>query len=152
MNDDVFYKCIDVAQCYGEFVALGGGEPTIHPHFFKLLDYASEKLPSEYLWMATNGKAKRKAKKLLYNYVMEGKIHVELSQDEFHEPIDDEIISLFTSLSKQNEYGKNIYAGIKNVQKYDYKVLPIGRAKKLPKHLLKDDKKEKLLLLCWFIY
>jgi hypothetical protein len=76
------------------------------------------------VWLATNGKRKKDALQLL-KAAGKGVISVELSLDEWHEPIDPEV---------EKKYRAATRAGIREV------VIPIraGRAKRLPAGLTKD--------------
>lgn len=72
-------------------ICLGGGEPTIHPDFWKIISYTSiYGLP----WLATNGKRTEDAL-LLAKLAKQGKVSVCLSLDEWHDPIDPEVVDAF---------------------------------------------------------
>jgi hypothetical protein len=75
-----------------EFITIGGGEPTINPNFFKILDKCVDNFST--VSMVTNGKATTKAWKLI-NTALEieelygaEKLCISLSQDRYHDPID----------------------------------------------------------------
>ena len=75
-----------------EAVAIGGGEPTVHPQFEKFLLYAIAHVDS--VWIATNGKKKALAL-LLAKLARSGIISAALSQDDYHEPISAEVVQAF---------------------------------------------------------
>jgi organic radical activating enzyme len=107
-----------------EFITIGGGEPTLHPKFFDILELCLEQFPS--VWMATNG-SRTKVMKRLYKILIQedypddldfssenadeilknyrpiyqtNQLTVALSTDYYHEPIDPEILSLWESMTK----------------------------------------------------
>lgn len=56
-------------------IAFTGGEPTIHPSFFELLDYINEKYPNKYkLGLTTNGAFSRKTAEKLIDSIDSGTI------------------------------------------------------------------------------
>lgn len=95
MSMSTFRKAIAYAEERGEYVCLGGGEPTTHPHFYEIL---ARGMAASYdgglLCIITNGKLKEKAL-LLAKLDRAGMIHAELSRDEFHEEIDPEVVEAF---------------------------------------------------------
>ena len=99
MTRETYMAALQLAMRYGDYVTLGGGEPTVHKEFFEYLDKAIEfylagsfDLPP---LVITNGKLKTKAHKLL-DYVEDEKpLYVELSQDEWHDPIDPLVVQRF---------------------------------------------------------
>jgi len=55
-NHGEYHTIVDgmaFASNYGEDITIGGGEPTLHPQFFDILQHCLEQF--EYVWMATNG-------------------------------------------------------------------------------------------------
>jgi MoaA/NifB/PqqE/SkfB family radical SAM enzyme len=92
----VFRKALDVARSFGEALEIGGGEPTLHPHFWSII---GESLGHdlEFVWMATNGSKTETAIKLA-NMAKKGIISVRLSQDEYHAKIDKKVIDAFTKV------------------------------------------------------
>ena len=122
MSLEVFKAAIQLDEC----ATLGGGEPTLHPQFEKFLFLAMANC--EYVWLATNGSNTEIALSLA-KLAKKGIIGCDLSQDDFHDPIDQEVIDAFT-------IGKNVTTcygcethdlrGIRNVNNH---VLNVGRAK-----------------------
>lgn len=92
MTRETWCNAIVFARDYSgsDFVAIGGGEPTLHPEFFDILKYALDSF--EYVWLATNGTRKAKMKRL-YNIInqedhaiyQEDKLTVALSTDYYHD-------------------------------------------------------------------
>ena len=101
MTLETFEKCLEWGD---EYPALGGGEPTIHPQFEKFLLLAIGSC--EQVWLATNGKETKRAL-LLAKLARAGVISCELSQDEWHERIDGEVIEAFRKETRRGEYLSN---------------------------------------------
>jgi len=96
MSKRTFNQALAFASEYGEFIGIGGGEPTIHPQFWEFFGLAlgSE---AEGIWMATNGK-KTKIAIALANFAGagDGRFSVALSQDPWHDPINARVVAAFT--------------------------------------------------------
>lgn len=116
MTMETFIAVCKLAKKMGDYIVLGGGEPTIHPNFFEMLGisivYSEENLPL----VITNGKISNIAYEL-YWLTKNNKIYCNLSQDSFHEPIDKKIVSLFTNA--------------KLIRNVDQNIIPVGRGKKI---------------------
>lgn len=91
MSEEVFDKALELS---GEYITIGGGEPTLHPQFWYFLITAIAHPWVEYVWMATNGSQTKMALRLA-KLASKGVIGCELSQDEWHDPIDYEVIEAF---------------------------------------------------------
>ncbi len=76
-----------------EYLALGGGEPTLHPKFWEILGLSIASCDT--VWLATNGSITHTALKLA-NLAKKGVIGCALSQDCWHDPIDQKVIDAFT--------------------------------------------------------
>jgi len=124
MTQAVFDKCLEIAASREEQITLGGGEPTLHP---KCLDWAmqaalasidtTEMLDGPAVLIITNGKKTEVAQKLAKLSKL-GVISAELSQDEFHDPIDETTIAMFKR-----------YASIRDVtNEGSNAVIDVGRA------------------------
>jgi MoaA/NifB/PqqE/SkfB family radical SAM enzyme len=72
---------------------IGGGEPTLNPHFWEIFGLLHSKYSS--MWMATNGSQTETALQLA-KLAEKGVLGVALSQDEWHDPIDPAVIKAFT--------------------------------------------------------
>lgn len=92
MSFPMFKKAIRISEIIQHKASIGGGEPTIHPDFWKFLGYALESdAPS--VWMATNGKKTDRTKALLK--MAPTSLQLVLSQDQWHDPIDADVVSEF---------------------------------------------------------
>jgi hypothetical protein len=74
-------------------IAIGGGEPTVHPQFWEFLGLALSIIPDP-LWMATNGKRTDDALALA-DLAKTGAVEVDLSLDKYHAPIDPKVVKVF---------------------------------------------------------
>lgn len=125
---------------YGnEVISIGGGEPTLHPRFFDILKRCLEDF--DYVWLATNGSRTKKMWRLSniidgedypkndyddkYIY-QDNKLTVALSQDYFHDPIDEKIIARWKRKSENRQGGYEV----RDVTKSPDGVIAQGRAKK----------------------
>lgn len=108
MDDYVFYKACELTLERGSALCLGGGEPTIHPKFWRFLrraiDYAQA--VGDRLLIITNGKETKTALRLA-RLCEEGVIWAELSQDPWHEPISPRVVHAFQQL-RPNGHGSGI--------------------------------------------
>jgi hypothetical protein len=85
-------------KTFGEdSLSIGGGEPTLHPHFWEFLALAIGS--AEYVWLATNG-SQTEIALILAKMAHKGVISCALSQDEYHDPIDPRVVAAFTKTSK----------------------------------------------------
>ena len=73
-------------------ISIGGGEPTLHPYFDTILMRCLAVCES--VWMATNGSDTNKTL-LLAKLAKKGVLGVALSLDEWHDPIDCEVMDAF---------------------------------------------------------
>lgn len=125
MTQEVFDKCLEVAKEFSMIVTLGGGEPTLHPKCLKwtmdaalaLVD-ASLDIGSPAVCVITNGKRGKTAIELAKLSKL-GVITAELSQDEFHDEIDQKTVDAFER-----------YAGFRDVtMQGSNPVIDVGRAR-----------------------
>jgi len=148
----VIAEAIHFASQFGdEAITIGGGEPTLHPQFFYILEKCLDNF--SYVWMATNG-SQTSTMYRLANIIngedrpdcecteeeidndectcmdngiyQEGKLSVALSQDYFHDEIDIRIVDLWTNKVKNRQSGFEI----RNVAQSSSGVAAEGRAKK----------------------
>lgn len=90
-----------------EIIAIGGGEPTLHPLFWQIL---GESIANYYsVWLATNGSQTNIAI-ALSKMAKKGVIGCALSQDEYHDLIDPKVIHAFKKEdNKYIHFGKDIH-------------------------------------------
>jgi organic radical activating enzyme len=142
-----------------EMITIGGGEPTLHPRFFDILQHCLNDF--DYVWMATNGSQTNSMYRLAdiidgcdtgdiqdgnpydrdeeeeayYEWqdehanpiYQEGKLTVALSQDCFHDHIDQRIVDRWTKAAIQH---KRTGYEIRNVTQSHDGVSAQGRAKR----------------------
>ena len=87
------FRTFKAALKHADSICIGGGEPTIHPKFEKFLFYALAHC--DYIQMVTNGSITNTALALAkLNQMGEG-FYAELSQDPYHDPIEQKVIDAF---------------------------------------------------------
>jgi len=112
-GEDMTPKTFKNALSYcDEVVSIGGGEPTIHPKFKQFLFDAIGHC--EYVWMATNGSMTEIAL-TLSKMAKKGIISCALSQDPYHDPIDEKVVEAFTQGQKNALAGEHDCREIRNV-------------------------------------
>lgn len=91
-------KAIDEASESGDLdITLGGGEPTMHPQFWEIAAYAVKTLDRVTecgVFVITNGKRTGDALALAW-LADHGVLSAELSQDCWHDPIEEEVVEAF---------------------------------------------------------
>jgi organic radical activating enzyme len=140
MTRNTWQQSLRFAEGYdNEVIAIGGGEPTLHPDFFEILQRCIWDF--NYIWMATNG-SRTKVMWRLVN-ILEGEDYpknedegiylksedqlcVALSNDYFHDPIDDKIMNYWEKQSKTKGNGFEM----RDVTKRANGPVEMGRAKK----------------------
>ncbi len=99
MSLDTFRRCLKTCREYDEYPFLGGGEPTLHPQFEKfLLEAIASNTSSIKVGIITNGGIKKRAL-MLASLTKQDIIMAQLSRDEYHDPIDDEVVEAFCELT-----------------------------------------------------
>lgn len=94
MTMETFKAALASAKEYGHnHICLGGGEPTLHPDFEKMLFLAIGTV--EDVFIITNGSQTDRAL-VLAKLAGKGVIGAELSQDQWHDEIDSEVVEAFT--------------------------------------------------------
>jgi len=83
-------------------IMIGGGEPTLHPQFWKFLAIALAYGGSG-VWMATNGSQTETAL-VLAKMAKRGVLGVALSRDNYHRDIELEVVEAFTRDLPKNRY------------------------------------------------
>ena len=99
-------------------IAIGGGEPTLHPQFWAFIGYALGSC--EDVWLATNGSQTEITVKLA-NMARRGIIGCDLSIDFYHDQIDDRARKAFSNL-------RSSYNDMRAIRDVSYKVKKRGRA------------------------
>ena len=127
MSIDTVKAALKFAAQSGDYLTIGGGEPTIHPQFWEIvgLVLAGTALDDVVPLIVTNGKRKDIALRLAA-LAKRGVLAVELSQDDFHSPISSEVVMAFQKKRQGYSFDRdtNDYRGIRTVER----ILPVGRA------------------------
>jgi organic radical activating enzyme len=118
MTRRVWRKAIEFAKDFDSSVSIGGGEPTLHPQFWEILGLCIGSF--EYVWLATNG-SQTDTSLALANLAKKGAIGCDLSQDDWHDPIDQRVVNAFTENAFEN---KNDYRHIRNVGDFTEDLAP----------------------------
>ena len=113
MPEDIWKEAIKYSGHYGEMVALGGGEPLLHPDIERIVFHALGNKCIESTWFATNGLETEKA--ILFAnfsraYEDTGKFYCELSLDPYHIRPEEEVIKAFGKKIR-NVYGREVNNG-----------------------------------------
>jgi hypothetical protein len=124
---DMFRKIMKYASDNGDMVTIGGGEICLYPDFEAMIGiiacYADKDMPP---FIVTNGSITDRA--LLLNRLAKGEIiGCELSQDEFHNPIEWEVIEAFRARD-----------AIRDVTRHG-ELMNHGRAKSLDHYNLRNE-------------
>lgn len=129
MSREIFVLACQLAEKMGEKIEIGGGEPTLHPLFWDFIGIALKYEGSYVVDMATNGKLKEDALALA-RIAKRRVLRVDLSLDEYHEPIDYEVVKAFEKSSGPT-WTDNDYRGIRDVtHEGTMEPAPFGRAAK----------------------
>lgn len=109
MSMETFKTCL--ALCEGDnerWITIGGGEPTLHPQFWEMLCLAIA--ATDNVFIVTNGSITKTALRLA-QLAKRGVIGCALSQDYYHDPIDDEVVEAFQRPDRDKHgmcsYGRN---------------------------------------------
>ena len=99
MSDEVFKAALRLAQDLDDYeLTLGGGEPTLHPKFWEFLGLtlkASALMYSDLKPLVITNGSVTDTSLALARLNKAGAIYAELSQDEWHDPIDPKVIREF---------------------------------------------------------
>ena len=129
MDIETFKKAISIASSFGDMVAIGGGEPTLHSDLWEMICIAiSSNIDN--LWLSTNGKLTAKSL-ILSGLAKNGIVGVSLSIDRFHENIDQSVIESFNTgvnINKGRKFFNREKSDWRSVLDYSYDVISIGRA------------------------
>jgi MoaA/NifB/PqqE/SkfB family radical SAM enzyme len=130
MDLTTFKAALELAQEHGQYVTLGGGEPTLHPQFWEFLGLAISSCDLDSgvgLFIVTNGSIKDKALALA-KMAKSGLFGASLSQDRYHDPIDPEVVRAFTK-PEQSRYGSERSNDWRQINRPG-SIIIAGRAKK----------------------
>jgi MoaA/NifB/PqqE/SkfB family radical SAM enzyme len=111
-GEDMSLKTFKDALKIEDSIDIGGGEPTIHKDFLKMLALAIAN--SEYVWLATNG-SKTETALMLAKMAEKGVIGCALSLDPWHDPISGKVIQAFQKRD-MNEYGQKNYHDLREIR------------------------------------
>jgi len=129
MSIETYKNAIKLAEECGDTIAIGGGEPTIHPQFWEFLGLALGANTDEgYLWMATNG-SQTDTSLALANLAKRGVMGVALSQDSYHDAIDPRVIQAFTKTESRYSGFNNQTPDAREIRNVDDKEIKSGRCK-----------------------
>jgi MoaA/NifB/PqqE/SkfB family radical SAM enzyme len=133
MSKETLHKALALAAEYGQSIFIGGGEPTVHPMFWEFLGIIlsqDQNLELENMGMVTNGK-KTKDALALASLARRGVLSVSLSQDQFHEAIDYNVIKAFSVTGERRDGDLRSIRTVRNV-------IAQGRGKNIA-GAIKDD-------------
>jgi hypothetical protein len=131
ISEIVFERAGDLCLDYDEYVTIGGGEPTVHPLFIDFLreiirryNCESDDNAKEKILIVTNGKITEFGMLLAYAN-RHGIISCELSQDCYHDEIDERVVKAFGKSirdvsGKEIEQGRQDYNGEKIDNSYSH--------------------------------
>lgn len=113
----VYKEALAWAGNYGGCIFLGGGEPTLHPRFWEILGRAMAEA-EDGVWLATNGSVTSTALALA-KMAKSGVIGCALSQDIFHDAIDDVVVQAFSQAGRNDGTDQREIRSVKSVARCD---------------------------------
>jgi hypothetical protein len=101
MSRDTFIQACKTAEGWGDSLAIGGGEPLLHPLFWDFLGIALAHVSDDDMmpFVATNGSVTQDAVRLA-NLGKAGVVCAVLSLDEWHDPIEARVVKAFERTRK----------------------------------------------------
>lgn len=132
MTHEVFRAALKLNDEYGQYPALGGGEPTLHPHFWEFLGLSLTTDADSPPLIVTNGKIPETAIALA-RLGRRGVIHAVLSQDQWHESIEPEVVEAFAHRLEHTHtfYGERSGPeDLREIRNVGTNLVSAGRAKK----------------------
>lgn len=98
-GEDMCLTTLKAALDYGDgIICIGGGEPTIHPQFWEMFALILGHKYTEDVFIVTNG-SMTTTSIALAKLAKAGVIGAALSQDEWHDEINDDVVEAFTRSS-----------------------------------------------------
>jgi len=107
MSVDTFRQAVSWHK--GNHLNIGGGEPTLHPDIFDIVDIAVN--TGHHVWMVINGKLGQKALKLAEMTDSIENFYCKLSRDRWHQPISEEVVEAFAQIGKIHKVKTPIVGG-----------------------------------------
>ena len=121
MSIDIFCRALDAGQGSNNVCDIGGGEPTLHPMFWDMIEMA---IQANYrtVWVSTNGKNVQDAIKLS-EMARNGVLACQLSLSKYHEQIDWEVLYAFENCPDRCDPKSCVCAGGKG---YDLRMVNLN--------------------------
>ncbi len=91
MSLATYRRVLGLVAKTGFTLCLGGGEPTVHPEFPRMLLMALGNEDIDAVWMATNGKVADYAVALARLAQQSSRFEAVLSSDPYHDPVEDRV-------------------------------------------------------------
>jgi len=130
MSLETFRQALDMCEEFGNTPFLGGGEPTIHPEFEKILLESiacAGRIGDGEAGIITNGKLKNRAM-MIASLAKGNVIYAQLSRDIYHDPINMEVVYAFEALGRSGSY----HHGIRDTSNSgEREPMPHGRGKEV---------------------
>lgn len=123
MSMEVFRACLEYLQ--DDYTVIGGGEPTIHPKFWDILGRCIG--VCEDVFIVTNG-SMTQTTVALAKMARRGVIGVDLSRDNFHDPIDEEAFDAFDPYGSWPKDEKRYPEDRRGIRDVTNGVKEVGRA------------------------
>lgn len=122
-GEDMSLATLEKALEYNDgMICLGGGEPTIHPQFWEMFMTTFAHPNTEEIFIVTNGSVTTTSLALA-KLAKAGVIGAALSQDEWHDEIDSDVVEAFTkrrSRTHSNDYPSDDRREIRTVTALAY--------------------------------
>lgn len=112
MTVETFVIACQLALKNNDLIAIGGGEPTLHPLFWQFIGIALKysALSGVKIWLSTNG-SRLTDTIALANLAYEGVMEVSLSYDDFHDKsmVDEQVIEEFLDLGRTFDDSRQVH-------------------------------------------
>ena len=152
MSLSTFKMAVALSNELGNYITLGGGEPTLHPKMWEFIGYAlSQCVEDVGLFIVTNGSQTDTAIGLA-RMAQRGIMGAALSRTRFHDEIDPQVVKAFTRPDRRGEghfYQDGRSNDLREIRgdgkKWPYTPIRVGRAKRL------QDTREGCACEEWFV-